>query len=788
MSAVTPIPPKNSRPPVSRKEWLFRGLALFGIPVLLILSLEGGLRLAGYGRPAEFLIPDDRPGFYRSNPDFAGFFMPGNFELRPLDFRIEGRKPANTVRIVVLGESAAQGVPAPAFGFAPQLRAQLRARYPGREIEVINTGIVAVNSHVVYQIARQMAQISPDLFVVYLGNNEVVGPYGPGCAYRSEMPPLWVIRLSMGVKSSRTGQLLGAVIGRLRPAAARPMEWGGMAMFVNDAVRGDDPRLTAVYHNFEANLTDIVRAAGAAGAKTILCTVVANLKDSPPFLSLHRPGLTDAELADWQKFFTRGQLAWLLEEDEAAWRDLTEARRRDPQYADAAFLLGTLELKRGNLAAARTLLLEALHWDALRFRPDPEINRTIRRVAQESFPGVSLLDAAAQLGASEESAGPPAGRELLFEHVHFEWEGNYRLARLLAQAAATALGGAGPDDAPWLDATAVAAVLAYTGHERLVMLRHIADIMRKPPFTNQLTYFEDQARLAREIDRLENAGRAPENLQQTKRLAAAAIAADPRNPFLAEIAEGIATDQGDLAGALAQARRAAELLPTEVARFSDQASLLAQQGSFEEAGRILHAAANHEADPDKLAPPFAAYYTRMKKFDEGRAYLDRAIARRPLDARLKVMRGNLERLAGNQAAAEKDFRAVLAADPGNQAALEALVSLLVLLGQTDAGEQASLVAADHQTTNQLNNLRVAKIHESRGDEVQAVKFLQAAERSGPVAAAIEVSIAKQLHRLGRNDEALFYLAKAKRLSILEGDPEITSSIDEVIARLHATGA
>src|SRR6202044_244084 len=195
---------------------------------------------------------------------------------------------------VVLGESAAQGVPMPAFGFAPQLRAQLRARYPGREIEVINTGIVAINSHVVYQIARELSRFSPDLFVVYMGNNEVVGPYGPGCAYLSEMPPLWAIRLSVFIRSTRTGQLLASLLGRLAGGGKGPAQWGGMAMFVNNSVRGDDPRLATVYRNFESNLRDIIGVATAAGARTVLCTVASNLKDCAPFLSLHRPGLTEA--------------------------------------------------------------------------------------------------------------------------------------------------------------------------------------------------------------------------------------------------------------------------------------------------------------------------------------------------------------------------------------------------------------------------------------------------------------------------------------------------------------
>jgi hypothetical protein len=156
-----------------------------------------------------------------------------------------------------------------------------------------------------------MARYEPDLFVVYAGNNEVVGPFGPGCAYLSQMPPLWLIRASVFVRATRTGQLVGALMGRLAGGAA-PAEWGGMSMFVNSAVPGDDPRLGAVYRNFEANLDGIVDAASGAGAKAILCTVVANLKDCPPFLSRHRQGLSGADLSAWTAAFDAGRLAWRL--------------------------------------------------------------------------------------------------------------------------------------------------------------------------------------------------------------------------------------------------------------------------------------------------------------------------------------------------------------------------------------------------------------------------------------------------------------------------------------------
>src|SRR5580698_5313278 len=327
---------------------MLRLAASVGVPLLVFLALEVGLRLAGYGRPASFLIPDDKPGYFRTNPDFASLFLPGNFDLRPLNIRVAAHKAPNTVRIVVLGESAAQGVPVPSFAFAPQLRAQLRSRYPGRQFEVINTGIVAINSHVVYQIAREMARYEPDLFLVYMGNNEVVGPYGPGCAYLSQMPPPWVIRASVFVRSTRTGQLFGSLLARLAPKGRGTSEWGGMSMFVNNAVAGDDPRLAAVYANFEANLRGIVEAASGAGARTVLCTVVANLKDCPPFLSLNRAGIAEKDRLACLAALEQGRLAWKLGEDAKARELLTEALRIDNQSADAHYMLGSLDLRGGD--------------------------------------------------------------------------------------------------------------------------------------------------------------------------------------------------------------------------------------------------------------------------------------------------------------------------------------------------------------------------------------------------------------------------------------------------------
>ena len=752
---------------------------------MLLLGLEGGLRMAGFGRPANFLIPDAQPGFYRTNPDFVSLFLPGDFDLRPLNFRVAARKPPNTVRIFILGESAAQGVPEPSFGFAPQLRAQLRARYPDKNIEVINTGIVAINSHVVYRIARDLADFSPDLFVVYLGNNEVVGPYGPGCAYLSEMPPVWIIRLSVSVRSTRTGQLIAAALDLLTRRTARSGEWGGMAMFAESAVSGDDPRLEAVYRNFETNLRDIVRVATDAGAQALLCTVVSNLKDCAPLLSVHRPGLSAGERADWQRAFDRGRLGWLLGEAEAR-AHLLEALRLDPQYADTAFLLGSLELQAGNIPAAREHFLAAQHWDALRFRPDPRINQIVRQVAARTG-RVGLLDTAVLLGSDPGSTVPPAGRELLFEHVHLDWSGNYQVALAMAQGAASALFGDRPGKMPWLDSPECAASLGYSAHARLSILQRLSTIIQNPPFTHQLTYPEDMARLASEVIRAQADRNDPATLRRAQVVVQTAAVTDRENPALAKLAEDIAADLGDLPDALTQARRAQQLQPASVRLAAEEAMLLSRLGRYGEAEKLLQrtAATCPSKDLPTLAPACTDFYTRTKRFEEGRRFLDGTIARRPGDRNLQLLRGRLARYAGDAVAAERDYRAILAEDPAHQGALEALVAQLNELGQTAAANEASLAAADRQTDNPANNLRVALLHEARGDEAQSIRDLLAAQRSGPVNAAVELRLARKLYGLGRLPESLTHLALAQRISRYESDSTVTVSIGQLIARLRA---
>ena len=281
-----PAPPR----PAARgaRLWLFRLLSATALPVLLLASLEGALRFAGLGEDTGFTIPcsvQGRPARC-DNPDFSRQFFPPGMARQPTPFAFPDEKGPRTFRIFVLGESAAQGDPEPAFGFGRFLEVMLRARFPSVRFEVVNSGVPAISSHVVLQVARDLAGRGGDLFLVYAGNNEVVGPFGNGTVLTQRLPSLGLVRASIFVRGLRLGQLLGRALRLGRPGPP-PRQWGGMAMFLEQQVRESDPSLITVGENFRGNLRDAVAAARGAGAQVIVSTVGTRLRGCAPFSSLH---------------------------------------------------------------------------------------------------------------------------------------------------------------------------------------------------------------------------------------------------------------------------------------------------------------------------------------------------------------------------------------------------------------------------------------------------------------------------------------------------------------------
>ena len=309
----------------------------------------------------------------------------------------------------------------------------LREKYPGVRFEVVNTAIVATNSHVVRRIAFDCARHEPDLIVVYLGNNEVVGPFGAGTVFAPLSDRLALIRLGISFKATRVGQLLSNTVGRLRKPPG-PDVWTGMEMFLGNQVRFDDPSLHTVYRHFRSNLEDIRDAGVGSGAKVIISSVGSNLADSPPFASLHRADLSEAELERWQECYDRGIGHEEKQEPEAAVAAYLEAAEIDETFADLQYRIATCCRQLGEFDRARDHYVKAREHDSLRFRADHQINAIIESVATGgSGDDVRFVDAVAALQAASPQGIP--GATHFHEHVHMKFAGNYLVARaILGQA------------------------------------------------------------------------------------------------------------------------------------------------------------------------------------------------------------------------------------------------------------------------------------------------------------------------------------------------------------------
>ena len=404
------------------------------MPLLMLAVLEAALRLAGYGYPTQLFEKVQIAGkeFLLNNEKFGLRFFPPELSRWPSPLMMEPVKPPGTFRIFIFGESAAQGDPEPSYGAGRYMEVLLRERYPGVNFEVDNVAITAINSHVIVPIARECAKYQGDLWIVYMGNNEMIGPFGAATVFGAKAPPWPLVRLGLVLQTTRVGQLLMDLGRKLKGKASGPGVWGGLQMFLGNQLPPDDPRKEVVYKNFQRNLQDILRAGLDAGAAVILNTVSVNLKDCPPFASIPSGTLSPADREKCDRLCSDGRGAEMSGDWKTAAADFEQALTLDPQMAETQFREGECLLKLNDATGAAAHFQKARDYDALAFRADSRINSIIEESGQQlARPGLVVCDAAASLPET----GKIPGQETFYEHVHFNFDGNYRLALLWAEKA-----------------------------------------------------------------------------------------------------------------------------------------------------------------------------------------------------------------------------------------------------------------------------------------------------------------------------------------------------------------
>ena len=472
------------------RKTIFTFITIVVIPLLFFVLLELGLTISGVGTSFDYFHKIDIEGepHYQENPDFADQFYPKSLNIGPRENTFAVERSPELIRVYILGGSAAMGFPHKNHGLDRLLAAQLRAALPSRKIEVINTAMTSVNSHVVYAVARSIPDNSADFAVILMGNNEVVGPYGPGTLNQNFLANISLIRGIQALKRTRLWQALDSLVKQLRPGdAMQELEWEGMQMFANNGVSHDDPRMESVYGHYAKNLEDIIGTLRSKGIHVLLSSVPVNLRHSAPFLSVHDTGLSQEQLDQWRAFTQAGTESFRMEDWDDAVTNFQAALEIDSGYADTHFRLATAFDNLGKFQAAKTHYERALDLDALRFRADTKINQIIQEAAANAKDDAfSFVDSAAVFAQASQPFQP--GWNLLLEHVHYDFSGNHILAAEITRSIMSNL--ASPNDYEPLPSVEVARRTGFPNYDTVGEIKNLQGMIQHPPFPGQSNYTE----------------------------------------------------------------------------------------------------------------------------------------------------------------------------------------------------------------------------------------------------------------------------------------------------------
>ncbi len=663
-------------------------LATIG-PFLVLALLEAALRGAGFGHPTSFFVQKQVDGrtVLVENAWFGLRFFPPALVRGSSPVVMEAEKPPGVYRIFLFGESAAMGDPRPAFGVGRYLETLLRERMPGEKFEVVCVAMTAINSHAIVPIARECAGYHGDLWIVYMGNNEFLGPFGMSQVFGAQAPRLSWVRAYLALQRTRVGQWFVALSRKLSGSRNTPAAWGGMRMFVDQHISPDDPRKERIYANFRQNLEDILQAGRVAGVPIILSSVVCNLKDCAPFASVHSPTLNSFQQGEWESVYqaaiTNAEHGSLAE----SMRGLAEATRLSPNYAAAHFRLGQSMLSGTNVGAGLRSFARARDLDALPFRADSEINRLIAEAARRhAGQGVAYLDAEEALVPAE--AGQIAGEEYFYDHVHLNFEGNYHLARALAEKVLTYLPASvvGLRNAGWAGPELCARDLGLTDWNRSTVLEEIGRRLADPPFSEQLNHNHQAERVARQLAECRRRQQ-PGAVEEARQVYEEALRKDPNEHWLHHNYAEFLTGIGDWAGATAQMRIVCDLTPEHPSALLQLGRLLARQHKFDEARQCLEQALELRPGAADVHMELGQVYSAQGNLEEALREYGKARISHQDDARVCFLEAEVLEKQGKRSEAMGSLREALRLRPSYWEAHDRLGMELGLVGKFSEAAQ-----------------------------------------------------------------------------------------------------
>ncbi len=403
------------------RKWLKNLFAIsFGIFILILIELS--LRLfptksnicqqdpfISFKEKVRFLVEEKSAGesWLTINPRLKIYFNPVSFPLK---------KSASTRRIFILGGSSALGFP---FGepgaFSHFLSLALVHLDPEHHYQVINLAGFGYASYRVLRVFEEVLSYQPDLIIVMSGHNEFLEKR----EYAQSQKPIFLLQKKLS--RFHTYCLLENLVFKILPAPKKPLlgyevEWKHFIA---------TPKLKKIIlEHYQYNLARMTELAKTHKIPVLFLTCPSNLKDFPPYHSVHKEGLKKEAEINWGKNFQKSLELISRGEFSSALSFLENALSIDPQYALSWYLLGKCYYSLDKIQEAKKAFIKALELDAWQVRALVEFNQIILSMTNRRAWVLDLIPVF-------EKASPKGipGEELFYDHCHPRIETQSLIAR-----------------------------------------------------------------------------------------------------------------------------------------------------------------------------------------------------------------------------------------------------------------------------------------------------------------------------------------------------------------------
>jgi tetratricopeptide (TPR) repeat protein len=485
------------------KLWSFRLMAI-ALPMLFVSILELLLIVLDVGDDLSLVltVPGEPSKLrYRVNPLAEKCYFGGRELNGPEPRRFDLPRPAGVYRIVVVGGSTVLGFPyPPELAFPRQLELLLNQQNTAETFEVINTGIVAINSFSVADIAKQTVAMEPDLIVVHTGHNEFYGP--TGVASTDAVAPQALYAAAVKARRSRLFQLVAGCFSNDSKTQTHAME----SLPATVTIPRNGPVFKQAENCYRSNLARIVETTSSAGIPVVLTTVASNLSGHSP-VSFHVPEqLAPKDHEQWLTSFNQGRELTVAKSWSNALKQLELAKTISADSSLLFYRIGQCLEGLGRFNDSRESFEMARDLDGCRFRAPSSFAGIVRSVATQSDQSqVLFIDTAEQLAVD---FGPRAlGSDLFLEHVHYNLSGHRRLAVILGRFIQTAVFGRTWDTAKIPEEASFDRLLGVLQEDRLSGLSQAIRVMNVFPMdgTFDATVHQQEliARMKQELSALQ---------------------------------------------------------------------------------------------------------------------------------------------------------------------------------------------------------------------------------------------------------------------------------------------